>query len=71
MALRRLEKLSWSDRRAAKRDLRRLIDALIAHGWVEPADKPLLVDEMNRRLELASPRRWQQFMHWRRHRLGF
>ena len=71
MALRRLEKLGWKDRRAAKQDLRRLIDALIAHGWVEPADKPLLVDAMNRRLELASPRRWQQFMHWRRHRLRF
>lgn len=71
MALRRQEKLTWKERRAAKKDLRRLIDALIAHSWVAPEDRLLLVAEMNRRLELASPRRWQQFMHWRRHRLGF
>ena len=71
MALRRQEKLNWKDRRAAKKDMRRLIDALISHNWVAPEEKPLLVAEMNRRLELASPRRWQQFMHWRRRRLGF
>jgi len=64
-------KLTWAERQAAKRDLKRLIDAMIAHNWVEPEDKPLLINEMNRRLELASPRRWQQFCHWRRHRLGF
>lgn len=69
--LSRWQKLSWKDRRASKQDLRRLIDALISRNWVAPEDKPLLVAEMNRRLELASPRRWQQFMHWRRHRLGF
>ncbi len=71
MTLRSYGKLSWRQRRAAKKDLRRLIDALIANSWVEPEDKPLLVAEMNRRLERASPRAWQQFMHWRRHRLGF
>ena len=64
------EKLNWKERRAAKKDLRRLIDALIANSWVDPEDEPLLIAEMNRRLELASPRRWQQFMHWRRHRLN-
>ena len=69
--LRWFPKLSWRDRRATKRDLMRLIDALIAHGWVEPEDKPLLLAEMNRRLEQASPRLWQMFCHWRRHRLGW
>ena len=64
-------KLGWVERRALKRDLKRLIDAMIAANWVEPVDKPLMIAEINRRLELASPRRWQQFMHWRRHRLGF
>jgi hypothetical protein len=66
--LRFQRKLNWQQRRATKQDLRRLIDALIAHRCVEPADKPLLIAAMNRRLEQASPRRWQQFMHWRRHR---
>ncbi len=66
--LRNQDKLHWRARRAAKRDMRRLIDALIAHSCVEPADEPLLIAEMNRRLEQASPRLWQQFCHWRRNR---
>lgn len=67
--LRFQHKLNWQARRAMKKDMRRLINALIAHNCVEPADKPLLIAEMNRRLEQASPRIWQQFCHWRRHRL--
>ncbi|MYD09809.1 MAG: glycosyltransferase family 2 protein [Chloroflexi bacterium] len=62
------DKLSWAERRAAKRDMRRLIDALIAHDCVESDDEPLLIAEVNRRLEQASPRIWQQFCHWRRRR---
>ena len=59
-------KLGWAERRATKSDLRCLIDSLIAHSRVDPDDEPSLVAEMNRRLEQASPRRWQQFCHWRR-----
>ena len=73
MRLQRLrygEKLNWFERRAAKKDLRRLIESLIDHSLVEPADRPLLQATMNRRLEQASPRLWQQFCHWRRHRFG-
>ncbi len=66
--LRRPEKLSWAQRRAAKRDIKRLIESMIEQQWVESDDKPLLLAEMNRRLEQASPRIWQQFCHWRRHR---
>ena len=65
--LRCRNKLSWLQRRAAKRDFYRLFEAMIKQGWVEPEDKPLLMAEMNRRLEQASPRFWQQFCHWRRH----
>jgi len=61
------KKLGWTQRRAAKRDSLRLFDALIEQGWVEPEDKPLLIAEINRRLEQASPRIWQQFCHWQRH----
>ncbi len=67
-SLRSRAKLGWAERRAAKNDLRRLIDAMIAHNWVDADDKTLLIAEMNRRLEQASPRIWQQFCHWRRHR---
>ena len=65
--LRLLKKLGWSERKAVKQDLNRLINAMIAHRWVAPDDRPLLIAAMNRRLEQASPRRWQQFCHWRRH----
>ena len=67
--LRFQQKLNWRERRAAKRDMRRLIYALIAHNRIEPEDEGLLIAEMNRRLEQASPRIWQQFCHWRRNRL--
>ena len=63
-------KLGWRERRSAKRYLKRLIDAMIHHGWVVPEDEPLLIAEINRLLERASPRIWQQFCHWRRHRFS-
>lgn len=66
----RRQKLSWKERRAAKRDLRRLIDAMLAKNWAGPADMPLMIADMNNRLEQASPRIWQKFCHWRRHRFG-
>ena len=65
--LRTQQKLSWAERRAVKQDIKRLIESMIAHKWVEPEDRPLLINEMNRRMEQASPRLWQQFSHWRRH----
>ena len=61
-------KLSWRERRAAKREIMRLIDSMIEDGWVEAADRPQLIAAMNRRLERVSPRLWQKFCHWRRHR---
>ena len=68
LILSRGEKLSWAERRATKNDLRRLSDSLIAHSRVDPGDRAILIAAMNRRLEQASPRLWQQFCHWRRHR---
>ena len=65
------KRLNWAQRRATKQDLKRLIESLIAHNWVDAEDRPLLLAAMNRRLEQASPRLWQKFCHWRRHRLGF
>lgn len=53
--LRSRSKLPWVERRAAKKDLRRWIHALIAHCWVKPEGKPLLINEMNRLLEITSP----------------
>ncbi len=63
-------KLSWRERRAAKRDIKRLIDSLIAARWVDASERPLLIAVMNRRLEQVSPRLWQIFCHWRRHHFG-
>ena len=67
--LRYLGKLSWSERRAAKRDIKRLIDSMIAAKWIEPGDRHILIALMNRRLEGASPRLWQMFCHWYRYRI--
>ena len=63
-------RLSWRSRRAAKREILRLIDAIDAENWVESSEKPILMAEMNRYLEGRLPRRVQQFLHWRRHRFG-
>ncbi len=68
--IRRWSKLTWRERRAAKRDITRIIDAMIAAEWVDSSDRPLLIDVMNRRLELVSPRLWQKFCYWRRHNFG-
>ncbi len=63
-------RLSWRERKAAKRDLKRLIDSMMAASLVSPSDKPVLIEAMNRRMEQASPRIWQMFCHWRRHHFG-
>ena len=64
------EKLSWSDLRIAKKYLRRIIDTLATRGYIQPVERSVLVADMNRTLENASPRLWQQFCHWRRKWLG-
>ena len=68
--VRRGNKLNREQRKLARRDITHLIDMLIAADWVEPHDKAFLLDVMNEHLEHSMPRRWQQFLHWQRHRLG-
>ena len=68
LALRR--KLNWRERFLARRDMSRLIEALIAKNWVDKTDKHLLVGEMHHRLGWGGPRLWQMFCHWRRHHFG-
>ncbi len=60
--------LSMGERRSARRDMLRLIDALLQHGLVDEGDRPLLLADMQRRLEGMQPRLWQKFSHWRRYR---
>ena len=62
-------KLGISERAAAKRDMLRLIDALIKHDLVDADERPRLEAETRRRLESLRPRLWQKFTHWRRYRL--
>ncbi len=69
--LRRFNSFTWRERRATKRDLQRLIAAMRSANWIDAHDESVLIDKMNQRLEKFSPRIWQQFCHWRRHRLGF
>ncbi len=63
-------KYSWLERRKLRRDLARLTDVLIASNCVDAVDRPLLEAEFARLLENATPRLWQMFLHWRRHRFG-
>ncbi len=64
-------KLPWAERRRLRRELNRLIDALIASNTVDDCDRSLLEAEFARMLESTTPRLWQMFLHWRRYRLGF
>ena len=68
--LRLYRKLSWTERRAAKKDILRLIEALIAKDLVDAKDRPLLLAHMNRRLEGTMPRHWQICLHWCRYRIS-
>ena len=62
--------VSWYERRAAKRDIIRLIDSMIEAEWIDASERPLLIAQMNQRLESTMPRSWQMFLHWRRHHFG-
>ena len=63
-------KLSWRERRLARRDFERLIVSLIEADWIEQVDRSLLLADMHRRLEKTTPRLWQKFLHWWRYRIG-
>ena len=64
------KKLNWRGRKAARADMRRLLNAMIHAGVIEAADRGLVAAYIQRRLEGTQPRRWQMFNHWRRHRFG-
>ena len=68
--LRQRQKLGWWERRLLKRDVKRYIDSMVAAHWINEADRSYLTALMNRQLEWTTPRLWQMFCHWRRHRFG-
>ena len=68
--LRQRHKLGWRERRLVKRDVKRYIDSMVAANWINITDRPDLIAVMNRQLERTTPRLWQMFCHWRRHRFG-
>ena len=68
--VRRREKLNWLERRLAKRDLTRFIDSMVAAEWIDEDDRAHLIRVLNGQLERTTPRLWQMFCHWRRHRFG-
>ena len=61
---------SWRERRRALRDITRLIEAMVAHNWVDADDEPLLQAEMEKLVESTTPRYWQMLLHWYRHRIA-
>ena len=68
--------LTRGERRRLKRDLKRLVAALLAKGWVDEDDRPLLQAAIERKLahvillRYKGPRLWQMFRHWLRHNFG-
>ena len=64
------EKLGPLERRRAGQDLARLLEAMITHEVIDAADRSLVEAHIQRRLEGTTPRRWQIFLHWRRHHFG-
>jgi len=63
-------KMGWRERRLLRRDVERLIDAMVAAKMLVASDMPMIEAELNRRLESTTPRLWQMFLHWRRHHFG-
>lgn len=63
-------RLDWRERWFFWRDVKRLLDALVAAQALVASDLPLIEAELNRRFEAMTPRLWQMFRHWRRHRFG-
>ena len=64
------ESLSRQERRHARADMTRLLDAMIACAVIDAEDRALVAEHIQRRLEATTPRLWQKLLHWRRHRLG-
>ena len=65
-----LTKLNWQERRQARRDFTRLIEAMVARKWVEEDDESVLRAEMEKLLESTTPRYWQKLLHWYRRRIA-
>ena len=63
------ESLSRQERRRARADMTRLLDAMIACAVIDAEDRELVAEHIQRRLEATTPRMWQKLLHWRRHRL--
>ncbi|MCY3867892.1 MAG: glycosyltransferase family 2 protein [Chloroflexi bacterium] len=68
--MRKDAKLGWRERRAARQDMTRLMDAMISAGIIDPGDRGLVSAHIRRRLESTTPRLWQMLLHWRRHHFG-
>lgn len=68
--MRQNDKLGPSDRRRARHDLARLLDALIAAEIIDSCDRAQVEVHIRRSLEGTTPRIWQMFLHWKRHRFG-
>ena len=71
--LERFERLHWSEKFGwrewwlLRRDVKRLLKGMVEAQVLVGCDIAIAEMEMRRRLESATPRWWQMFLHWRRH----
>ncbi len=62
-------KFSWKESLAVKRDLKRLIEKMIASNWIEPADRQMLLEEISRHVQVESPYLYRKLRQWFRYRI--
>ncbi len=63
-------KFGWREWWLLRRDLRRLLKGMVEARVLVGSDILIVEAEIRKRLESATPRWWQMFLHWRRHHFG-
>ncbi len=62
-------KLTWLERRRARRDLTRCIDRMLAARWINLSDRAYLLTFLDQQMEHTMPRLWLKLLHWYRYRI--
>lgn len=63
------EKLTWLERRRARRDLTRCIDRMLVARWINSCDRACLLTFLDQQMEHTMPRLWLKLLHWYRYRI--
>ena len=67
--MRRSRKRSWVEWHRLRSDLRKLANAMLAANWLLETDKPLLLEEISRHVQVESPYLYRKIRQWLRYRI--